>query len=468
MKTIKIIDYIPSNVSQRKLHPAGYLLLPKCPIARSGILEYSDVIGQDGKLINNGLPIKVYRPPEAIKKCLSYYNNLPMSVTHPSNGAVDPSMVQEVIVGTTSGNATLQEIEDGEVEVVVDIMIHEEDAIKMLQDGKYEELSAGYETAYKKERGVTNTGKSFEALQFHLMPNHIALVEKGRCGAECRVCDHNENIISKGAIMKLVKTTDEKKFRYFLRSDSEENGVIELSQEAFDEISKAEDVEVEELEEKDVEIQSEDTSEEVEVKDEKVEDEYEEDEEELEEEVEVPGVEDEEIVEEIPGEEVEEDEEVPSESEIFEVELEDGVIGKMDKVAYEYFKRYMEMQKKGDSMDSAAQIMSLAATAERILGTSFQVDSYINDGKFNSKALKRAVIKKQMPNIVVKSLKNDEALNSMFECAIETSKQNVKDWKADMTSLTKHVKTTDEQPINSVEKARRARLNIINRVKETK
>ena len=37
----------------------------------------------------------------------------------------------------------------------------------------------------------------------------------------------------------------------------------------------------------------------------------------------------------------------------------------MDKVAYEYFKRYMDMQKKGDATDSAASIMALTATGGR-------------------------------------------------------------------------------------------------------
>lgn len=451
MKCFKITDFSGDKISKRELHPAGYLLLPDCVIARSGTLQYADVQCEDGSVVADGAVVTVYRPPQALKECVKYFNNLPLTQTHPEENSVDPNMVRDVIVGTLGSNARIVPVgdEDGNVFVVADIMIHDKEAIDAVQNGKFEQLSAGYETAYRKKRGVTKSGKAYEAEQFYLMPNHTALVENGRCGSECRVCDHEESTTQKENPMSNKRKGLRGMFRYFLANDSDDENVSEINEEVFNKLEQ-EGAPVEELDEDDVVLEEND----------------------------VPGiepeVEDEDDIEEDPEaeEEVEdeddinpEDEEKPvdeptaDEGEIFEVQLDDGTIGKMDQAAFDYFSRYKEVQKKGDS---AASIMKLACTAERVLGASFAIDAFIsNDGQFDSRGLKKAIIKKQMPGIVVTSLKSDEAIDNLFESAVRSSKKNTTDWKADMMNLAQKPVVADA--ISPVAQARENRLNIINK-----
>ena len=445
MKTFKVLDFIGEVISNRKMHPAGYMILPDCVIARSGILKYDNVICSDGTVVNDGAVVTVYRPPSALKKCLSHFNGLPLTMTHPKENMVDPNSFKSVVVGTVGTNARIEESKDGEVIVVADIIVHDKDAIASLNEKKNEELSAGYETSYRKERGVTSSGESYEAVQFYLMPNHVALVEAGRCGNECRVCDHDDIPKSQKEKNKMAKKNERGIFRYFLVGDSEEAEATEITEEVSNKLEE-EGVEVEELDEDEVQIEEESADPEI-IEEDEEEDDIEDDEVEI-----IEEDEDEEIV------------ESAGSDEIFEVELDDGTIGKMDKVAYEYFKRYMDMQKKGDATDSAASIMALTATAGRVLGEGFAVDSYIKGGKFNAKKLKLDVIKKQMPEVVTTSLRNDEAIDSLFDTAVKSAKRNVTDWRADMMNLaTAKTIATDRKSMSPVEEARIKRLKIINR-----
>lgn len=457
MKTFKVLDFLNEKITKRKMHPAGYMILPDCIIARSGILRYSDVMCEDGSMVADGAAVAVYRPPEALKKCVAHFNGLPLTTNHPAENAVDPNTVKQVIVGVVGTNARIKELDNDEVAIVADIIVHDKDAIADLNNGSNEELSAGYETSYKNKRGKTQSGEAYEAIQFYLMPNHVALVESGRCGSECRVCDHDENTNSQKEKNMKVKKAARGMFRYFLAGDSASDEVTEITKTVFDQLEQQEGAEVEELDEDEVVLEESAVAENEDII-EKLEDIIEEHEEDTD---------DEELEEEDIEEDVDEDEELAEAGteEIFEVELDNGKVGKMDKVAYEYFKRYMEVQKKADSGEnSAASILALAATATRVLGSKFAVDSYIRNGKFSAKRLKLDVIKKQMPEIVVTSLKSDEAINNLFETAVASNLRNVTDWKADMMNLADAKQTaTDQKPQSPVEIARAKRLRIINR-----
>lgn len=443
------------------MHPAGYLILPDCAIARSGLIQYKDVQDENGDMIADGSVIDVYRPPQALEECVDNFNNIPVTITHPKQNSVDPDNVKRVIVGTVGGNAHIEK-RNGDAFIVADIIIHDKEAIELLQNNKdFSELSAGYETCYKNQRGRAPNGQSYEAVQFYLMPNHVAVVENGRCGSECRVCDH-DNITNKGEVdMKInkvaSKATDEKnvKYRYFLSSDSSDE-VTEIKGCDFEELEKK-GIPSEELDEDEVSIEEdipgiESDEDEIENgnedKKKKVEVEVGSDEEENEDEVKKPSKG-------IPNElEGTNDEDV-----MFEVELDNGVVGKMDAASYDYVKRYCDVQKKGDA---AIEAMKLSAVGSRILGNSFAVDSYINDGKFDANKLKRDVIKKQMPDIVVTSLKNDAALDNMFECAVKSSQKKVDSWEKDMTALVSPIVDSNNTK-GMVELARNARLKKLNK-----
>lgn len=238
-------------------------------------------------------------------------------------------------------------------------------------------------------------------------------------------------------------------FRYFLANDSDDENVSEINEEVFNKLEQ-EGAPVEELDEDDVVLEENDVPGiEPEVEDEEENEELE-DEENVEDEDDINPEDEKKSI----------DEPKADEGEIFEVQLDDGTVGKMDQAAFDYFSRYKEVQKKGDS---AASIMKLACTAERVLGAGFAIDSFIsNDGEFDSRGLKKAIIKKQMPGIVVTSLKSDEAIDNLFESAVRSSKKNTSDWKADMMNLSAKP-VVDSQVLSPVAEARQNRLNIINK-----
>jgi hypothetical protein len=71
----------------------------------------------------------------------------------------------------------------------------------LIQGGK-KELSNGYSADYDFQVGVTPRGDSYQAIQRNMRGNHIAIVDRGRCGAVCAVSDDD-----KGTSMAKVKIT---------------------------------------------------------------------------------------------------------------------------------------------------------------------------------------------------------------------------------------------------------------------
>lgn len=421
MRITMVADISSFNGSKRYRNQAGYLVLPDCKIACSGILQYSNVKGQDGKLVCNGELINVYRPPAALKGCLNQYSGLPLTTNHPAGQEVNPNIAKGLTVGALGTNPQYTE-EGGKAFIVCDIIVYDADAQEKIENGELVELSAGYATAFRAVRGEYN-GEAYEAEQFLLEPNHVALVEAGRCGSECRVCDNKDfnPEINKGEKRMQVKKTKRVSYRYFMPvGDAGE--VVELTEEqANSMIEKDPEVEVEELDENEVKLEEE-------VKDIDNEDE----------EIEVAGVEtdpdeDNDDDDEDTKVEVEEDEE---ENEmVFQVQFDDGTIGKMDKVAYEHCQRLMEVNKRGDKKETSfAQGMVLTSCAREVLGSDFKIEKYVKGDNVDTGAIKSAVVRKVYPNIVIKGVKAD-ALDALYRSAYETFTKNRNEYHNDLSAL---------------------------------
>jgi hypothetical protein len=66
--------------------------------------------------------------------------------------------------------------------MVADLMITDQTAIKAVQDDGIEEVSLGYEADYEQ----VSPGRG---VQRNIVVNHVALVERGRCGPRCAIGD---------------------------------------------------------------------------------------------------------------------------------------------------------------------------------------------------------------------------------------------------------------------------------------
>lgn len=406
------------NKTKRYKNQAGYLVLPNCYIARSGIVQYSDVVCDDGGVVANGDLISVYRPPEAIKAMCKKFSNLPLTKTHPKEVAVTPENAKEVVVGALGSNPRYEEI-DGVGYAICDIIVYDIDAIEAIEKGEYEELSAGHETAFRRERGVTPDGEPYEAVQYYMSPNHVALVQRGRCGSSCKVCDHSElNTKTKEITMRKKKIASggkPEKFRYLLQTGDGEEGsgkFVELTEEQAKQIMENDpDLEVEETTDEDVELE------------------------------EMGGEEENESTEEgLEGEEENESTEGEEPELVYEVQFDDGSVGKMDEVTYKQVQRFLDVQKTGDSKDKVskgiASLALLTTNATKVLGDEFDLNKFVKGDAIDEEGIKKAIIKKAMPRVVQTKLRGD-SLDQVYQTAVLTFQKDSKEWQEDVVKIGK-------------------------------
>lgn len=157
----------------------GYLVADAA-VARTGIQNY---LGREvGK---PDMPIvRVYRPAEQVfsKDAMKTYAHRPMTNDHPSV-AVNAENWKDYAVGQTGGDV----MRDGEF-VRVPLVLMDQKAINDWENGKVE-LSMGYSADIVFQKGVTDSGEEYDAIQTNLQMNHLALVDKARGGDKLRIGD---------------------------------------------------------------------------------------------------------------------------------------------------------------------------------------------------------------------------------------------------------------------------------------
>lgn len=424
MKTFKIIDN--NALTKRRKNQADFLVLPDSVIARSGILQYGDVECQDGVIIDNGNVIPVLRPAGALKACYKQFANLPLTLEHPESNEVNPDNARGLIVGSLASNPRYEE-RNGEGFVICDIFVYDAETIRAIDNNEYEELSAGYETAFRAKRGKTKDGIPYEAEQFFLSPNHVALVKRGRCGNECKICDHA--VDKKEGEQKMArkkKIADSKKVRWFLNIvDGGE--AVEISEEDAKKLQDENpDLEVEEANEED--IQEEGKVAGIAPKDNGADEDPEEDPEDGEED-------DEDMIEDEDGSGMPPKKEDEDSDFAYEVQFDDGTIGRMDENTYKQIQRFLDVSKTGDAaLEAATEISLLTAQATRILGDSFDISSHVRNKVVDTVGIKKAIIRKVMPKLVTKNLKGD-SLDRVYKTAVDSAAVTKKEWTTDVIKL---------------------------------
>lgn len=134
-------------------------------LTRAGVFDYRNA---------DGSVRKEYRPPSAVfaADSLAAYRALPITNGHP--GKVNHTNVQSVLCGTVTSPGR----QDGQ-NLVADIVVHVTAPVDV--DGK-KELSVGYDVELDETPGTTPEGERYDAVQTKIVPNHLALVKKGRAG----------------------------------------------------------------------------------------------------------------------------------------------------------------------------------------------------------------------------------------------------------------------------------------------
>lgn len=216
--------YSPAQLTQKKTWtPEGFLVCHDVPISRIGDMEYSqeELQAQDVFIDDDGSGIvRVTRTAEEVfrPEAIASFQGKPITNNHP-NEEVTPDNWKEYTVGV------LLNPRPGQNElsncVVGDALITDADAIEdVLHDKR--EVSCGYDAKYDQ----IQPGR---AVQRNIIGNHVALVERGRCGPVCSIGDSqmaDKQTLKQRMLAALTKTltTDEEAGLHIHMGGSDEEG----------------------------------------------------------------------------------------------------------------------------------------------------------------------------------------------------------------------------------------------------
>ena len=184
------IDETQFQQGKLKIVDGGFAVMD-CAVARSGIQEY--LAAEMGDAFQDREPssiVRVYRPPEVIfsDASLRSYTHKTLTNDHPSEG-VSSKNWKSVTIGWT-GDEAYQDADKRRVRVPM--LMADQAAIDDVEAGKVE-WSAGYSVAFDRASGVTPEGEAYDAIVTAQKINHIALVDKGRAGPDCRIIDRRSD-----------------------------------------------------------------------------------------------------------------------------------------------------------------------------------------------------------------------------------------------------------------------------------
>lgn len=164
---------------KRALTPEGFLLCEDVPVARTGEMLYGPgevpvEPGPDGLIRISRTPEEVFRP-ETLASCIGK----PVTLDHPED-FVTPANFAALGKGSMLNLRRGAGIEDDLL--IADLLITDQAAIDAIQNDGIEEVSLGYEADYEQ----VSPGRG---VQRNIVVNHVALVERGRCGPRCAIGD---------------------------------------------------------------------------------------------------------------------------------------------------------------------------------------------------------------------------------------------------------------------------------------
>lgn len=180
---------------KQALTPEGFLLCSDVPISRTGTMIYGpgEIPLEPGK---HGV-VYVTRDAAALfsPETLASYNGKAVVDEHPSDD-VNPTNWKRLAIGVTM-NPRRGSGADSDV-MLADLLITDASAIKDIRAGK-REVSAGYDANYQQ------TGDG-EGVQSGIIGNHVALVQRGRCGPRCAIGDQDPTTLQKENVQMGTKT----------------------------------------------------------------------------------------------------------------------------------------------------------------------------------------------------------------------------------------------------------------------
>ena len=163
------------------------------PITRVGELEYlahEIPITPDGR----GRVIVTRDAADIFDaRAIASFEGKPVTIGH--QGDINPENWRDHAVGVVQNVRPGRGDEAGKL--LADLLITDADAIEAVRSGRLREVSCGYECSFIE----TSAGRG---LQRDIRGNHVALVEEGRAGPECRIFDEKPTKDSKMKSLKAL------------------------------------------------------------------------------------------------------------------------------------------------------------------------------------------------------------------------------------------------------------------------
>lgn len=217
MKTFNFKSNLDITSNNSYIDNNGFMYVKKSPILKSGILEYyGEELGDevDGEKIQPDKLYKVYIPIEEIEKAKDTFKLKPIQEEHEWLG-LDGENAKGLQEGTTGENVY---IEDGYL--MIDLQFNNLDTIRKIKNDDKKELSASYENKLTK----APPGAGYDFIASDILANHVALVEKGRCGSDVRVYNNNLSIKNKNNMpdYKLILDDKEVDLSQFMEEEQQE------------------------------------------------------------------------------------------------------------------------------------------------------------------------------------------------------------------------------------------------------
>lgn len=186
MKTIFVQDKATFKTTARMYDDNGFLHVPG-RVSKTGTQQYlRKELGLDG---DPNAVVTVYRPADEVfsQDSLASFDGADVTVMHPGE-LVNAKNYRKTSVGLIRGAGR----PDGDF-VVADLIIKDADAIKMVEERGFVELSAGYTAEYEHSPGTTDDGTEYDYVQRNIRINHAALLPAGaaRAGRQARIFDTN-------------------------------------------------------------------------------------------------------------------------------------------------------------------------------------------------------------------------------------------------------------------------------------
>ena len=185
---------------RRSKTPEGYLLCEEVVISRTGTFDYTPA--ESGIDVPNGDVAHITRDESELfrPETIASFEGKPVVVGH--DKFADPTNWREIAVGT------VQNVRRGEGEkaslLLADLLLTDARGIRLVESGELEEVSCGYDASTVDDGG----GRGH---QVGIVGNHVALVQRARCGSVCKIGD--------GTLMKKSESLKAKIRRWFKDGD---------------------------------------------------------------------------------------------------------------------------------------------------------------------------------------------------------------------------------------------------------